>query len=153
MNQKIPALALAASLLLNGFFIGGYWFARQKTTELSSRTDRVAAVARRINLTNEQKKLFQNLKKKAGQIRKSHQQQTRALHHNLIRQLVSGPEPPEPPDNTGQIITKMAILQTQYQKKIVVLIQRFLAELTDEQKKIFLRISSGNKQLNALLSG
>jgi Spy/CpxP family protein refolding chaperone len=150
MNQKILSLALAASLLLNGFFIGGYWVAHRKAAELSSKTARVEAIARRLNLTAGQKKIFQDLKKRAGQIRKAHRKQTRQLHNDLINQLVAGSKQPE---NTDRIVHDMATQQTLYQKKIITLIQQFLAELTEEQKKIFLRISSGNKHLNALLSG
>ena len=150
MNQKILSLALAASLLLNGFFIGGYWVAHRKAAELSSKTDRVEAIARRLNLTAEQKKIFQDLKKQARQIRKAHREQTRRLHHDLINRMVASSKQSE---DTDRIVHDLATQQTLYQKKMVTLIQRFLAELTEEQKKNFLRISSGNKHLNALLSG
>ncbi len=150
MNQKILPLTLAASLLLNGFFIGGYWFAQRKTAQLSSRKNRIEAVTRRLNLTTEQKKLFQKLKKQAWQIRKKHRKQARSLYHDLINQLAADTKRP---GNTEPLVNEIATQQMRYQKKIIVLIQRFLDGLTDKQKKIFFKISSGNKQLNMLLSG
>ncbi len=55
--------------------------------------------------------------------------------------------------NFADIIHKMAVVREDYQIKTATIIQEFLKALDEKQKKRFFEHATGNKTLNALLSG
>ena len=150
MNQKIFSLALAASLLLNGFFIGGYWVARKNASRLATKTRRIEAVAHRLNLTPAQQTLFRKLKNRARQMRKDHRIQTKGMQQALIRQLAADTGPSAA---TDKLIDRLTVQQAQYLKEVSAIIRQFFAALDDPQRKQFRKLITGNKQLQALFSG
>lgn len=152
MNRKIPVLFLTASLLINGFFIGGYLYAGHRTATLSAPGERLAAVAKRLRLTAAQKELFRELKKEARLNRNRYRQKKKRLRNELWKLLVSESGPQEETDaGIENTIHELAVLREQYQKETARLIRRFINGLDGEQRDLFVKISIDNKKVRALL--
>ena len=141
---------LVLSLLLNGFFLGGYWIARLKATKISNSKQRISEIARLLDLTPEQKKKFLTLKKRAIGIRRPYLEQMARLRSQFWKKVVNNPDAKE---DLEKIIHEMAVKREEYQRKIAGIICEFLQILDQKQKKKFLEISRKNRMLKALISG
>ena len=150
MQRNLLGLILIMSLLLNGFFLGGYWFAHSKARRLSSEKQRIQAVVEQLGLKRDQGMRFQRLKSKAIAVRRPYLIHMARLRSRLWQALAQGQTSSQ---EASEIIHEMAIERERYQKKIAKIIQEFLSGLTDEQKKDFLEMVNENKRLSALLSG
>jgi len=141
---------LVLSLLLNGFFLGGYWIARLKATKISNSKQRISEIARVLDLTTEQKKKFLTLKKRAIGIRRPYLEQMARLRSQFWKKVVNNPDAKE---DMEKIIHEMAVKRQEYQRKIAGIICGFMQTLDQEQKKKFLEISRKNRMLKVLISG
>ncbi len=150
MHRTVFSLLLAASLLVNGFFLAGYWFAGSRAGKLADRKHRIQAVVEQLDLTEGQKQLFRQLRAKAFTVRKPYMQRMRELKGMLWEEMVNGSAEH---GRIEEIIHEMALEREKYQKEIAAIVQEFLRGLSPEQKKRFLELSQGKKVLSALISG
>ncbi len=150
MRFNILIVLLTLSLLLNGFFLGGYWMARYKARKVEDNHGRITEIARILGLSQEQKSTFQLLKSRAINIRRSYLRKMEALRSRFWKTVVTDPK------NTremNKIIHEMSKEREDYQRAISQIIAEFLGKLTKEQRRKFLDITRGNKVLKALVSG
>ncbi len=150
MRFNILIVLLTLSLLLNGFFLGGYWMARYKAKKVEDNHGRISEIARILNLSPEQRSTFQLLKSRAVNIRRSYLKKMEGLRSRFWEKVVTDPK------NTSEInkiIHEMSREREDYQRAISKIIAEFLGKLTKEQRRKFLEITRGNKALRALVSG
>ena len=150
MRFSLLTALLVLSLLLNGFFLGGYWFARFKADKVSSSEQRIGEIVRQLDLTPEQKSRFRMLKSRAVNIRKPYLKRMARLRSRFWK-MVAGNSGDD--HDVDRIIHEMAVERENYQKAIAEIISEFLHGLSREQKRKFFEISNDNKALKALLSG
>ncbi len=150
MRFNLLIVLLVLSLLLNGFFLGGYWMARYKSERVTSSQGRIGEIAKLLNLTPEQRSTFQRLKSRAVSIRRQYLEKMERLRSKFWETVVRDPEDTNEID---KIIREMARVREDYQKAISRIITEFLRGLTAEQKRKFFEITRGNKVLRALVSG
>ncbi len=148
LNFLIALLAL--SLLLNGFFLGGYWFAREKARKVKNSAERIGEIVRQLELTPEQKRKFRILKAEAVKTRRPYLKEMARLRSLFWKTVIKNPGDSQAMD---RIIHQMAVERERYQQKIARIISEFLQGLNREQKRKFFEISNDSKVLKALLSG
>ncbi len=150
MRFNLLIVLLVLSLLLNGFFLGGYWMARIKAAKVTSSAQRISEIARQLHLTPEQKRKFHELKSRAINIRRPYLRRMAKLRSRFWKKLISSST-----DNheIDKIIHEMAVEREDYQKGIAKIITEFLNVLNQDQKEKFFEISKDNKILKVLLSG
>jgi Spy/CpxP family protein refolding chaperone len=150
MRLNLLTALLVLSLLLNGFFLGGYWFARFKADKVSSSEQRIGEIVRQLDLTPEQKSRFRMFKSRAINIRKSYLKRMAKLRSLFWKTVTSNSRGGQDID---RIIHEMAVERENYQKRIAGIISEFLHGLSREQKRKFFEISHDNRILKVLLSG
>ncbi len=149
-RARITMLLLIASLVMNAGFVGGYFYVRQRAREMQRPAKRIEAIARRLQLDPQQRRLLERLKREARAIRVRYREQTDIQRRHLWHLLGN---PAVEPDAIDQSIQRMARSRMNYQKKIVGIIRRFVRSLKPEQRRRFVKILTGNRRLSALLLG
>jgi len=150
MRFNLLSVFLLLSVVLNGFFLGGYWFAHLKAERISQSKHRIEAIVRQLDLTQEQRVLFQRLKSRAVSTRKAYLKRMIESRSRLWKVLTSGSGDDE---DVRRIIHEMAADREKYQIAIAGIVREFLSGLTVKQREKFLELSTGNKTLRVLISG
>ncbi len=150
MRFNLLIALLVLSVLLNGFFLGGYWLASFKAKEVSNAKQRIEEVVKQLDLTPEQREKFHELKSRAVGIRKPYLRRMARLRAMFWKTVTSSSANDE---DIRKVIHEMAVERERYQRKIAAIIAEFFHVLNQDQKRKFLEISNNSKLLKALISG
>ncbi len=150
IKQNVLTALLVSSILLNGFFLGGYWYAHHRASGLKDGRQRIQAIVRQLDLDPSQKELFLRLKTKAVRLRRSYKKRMANLEARLWKCLLKEPKDMEEAEG---IIHEMSSVREQYQKEIIRIIGMFIDSLNKEQRKKFSRITGDKRKLRALIAG
>lgn len=139
MKPKWLIGCVIGSLLMNAFFIAGFAYSQFQLSRLgNSMTARQEAVAQRLELTNDQRVRFRQIKQDVDQAVQEYQTHDAKTLEQFWELLAQGSPPPE---RLEAIFREMAGHQEDYHRRITQHMLRFLAILEPEQQQRFLQFA------------
>ena len=131
MKRKLPLILLVISLAFNAFFIGGFFWAKDKMAKARSREGRARMIAEKLDLDDAQNKVFEDLLARYMKLREEKGPRREAFWTEMLK---------DEPDRQKLVDFMVGEEADNHRLEMLTLIEKFIGSLRAEQREKFVEM-------------